>query len=65
MFLLYGNEKQICLLFVPRLNTLRQQGGVAQLGERRLCKPEVGGSSPLTSTNNAGYVCFSFHALIH
>ena len=24
-------------------------GGVAQLGERRLCKPEVGGSSPLTS----------------
>ena len=27
-----------------------QNGDVAQLGERRLCKPEVGGSSPLVST---------------
>jgi hypothetical protein len=26
-------------------------GGVAQLGERRLCKPEVIGSIPFTSTN--------------
>jgi hypothetical protein len=25
-------------------------GGVAQLGERRLCKPEVIGSIPFTST---------------
>ena len=25
-------------------------GGVAQLGERRLCKPKVRGSIPLTST---------------
>ena len=25
-------------------------GGVAQLGERRLCKPEVIGSNPFTST---------------
>jgi hypothetical protein len=27
-------------------------GAVAQLGERRLCKAEVGGSSPPGSTNN-------------
>jgi hypothetical protein len=27
-------------------------GGVAQLGERRLCKPEVIGSSPFTSTRH-------------
>ena len=26
------------------------EGGVAQLGERRLCKPEVIGSNPFTST---------------
>ena len=26
-------------------------GGVAQLGERRLCKPEVIGSIPFASTN--------------
>ena len=26
-------------------------GGIAQLGERGLCKPEARGSSPLTSTN--------------
>ena len=26
-------------------------GGVAQLGERRLCKPEVVGSIPFASTN--------------
>ena len=28
-----------------------KDGGVAQLGERRLCKPEVIGSSPFTSTS--------------
>jgi hypothetical protein len=28
-------------------------GGVAQLGERLLCKQEVDGSSPFTSTNPA------------
>ena len=27
-------------------------GDVAQLGERGLCKAEVGGSTPLISTNN-------------
>ena len=29
------------------------QGAVAQLGERRLCKAEVGGSSPPGSTRTA------------
>ena len=28
-----------------------REGGVAQLGERRLCKPEVVGSIPSASTN--------------
>ena len=27
-----------------------QRGGIAQLGEHRLCKPRVVGSSPSTST---------------
>jgi hypothetical protein len=30
------------------------QGAVAQLGERRLCKAEVGGSSPPGSTRTSG-----------
>ena len=30
-----------------------REGGVAQLGERRLCKPEVVGSIPIASTMNA------------
>jgi hypothetical protein len=30
---------------------LPASGGVAQLGERRLCKPEVIGSNPFTSTS--------------
>ena len=36
------------------INTPRKwepHGGIAQLGERGLCKPEARGSSPLTSTN--------------
>lgn len=32
-------------MFIPK-------GGIAQLGERGLCKPEARGSNPLTSTNN-------------
>ena len=35
--------------FVLRVSTIVVLGDVAQLGERRLCKPEVGGSSPLVS----------------
>ena len=31
-------------------------GGVAQSGERRLCKPEVIGSNPFTSTSTGGSV---------
>ena len=30
----------------------RATGAVAQLGERRLCKPQVVGSSPISSTNH-------------
>jgi hypothetical protein len=29
-------------------------GAVAQLGERRLCKPEVVGSTPISSTQDTG-----------
>ena len=29
-------------------------GAVAQLGERRLCKADVSGSSPLSSTEHSG-----------
>ena len=32
----------------------RARGGIAQLVERRLCKPEVAGSSPTASTNLMG-----------
>ena len=32
---------------------LARSGGVAQLGERRLCKPQVVGSSPIASTRRA------------
>ena len=32
-------------MFIPK-------GGIAQLGERGLCKPEARGSNPLTSTKN-------------
>ena len=31
-------------------DTRFENGGIAQLGERGLCKPEARGSSPLTST---------------
>jgi hypothetical protein len=31
--------------------TMETNGDVAQLGERRLCKPEVAGSIPVVSTN--------------
>ena len=31
-------------------------GGVAQLGERLLCKQEVIGSIPFTSTNSPGFI---------
>ena len=41
-----------CLLI-----TVFWHGGVAQLGERRLCKPEVVGSIPITSTTGAGADC--------
>jgi hypothetical protein len=33
-----------------------KSGGVAQLGERRLCKPEVIGSIPFASTNTARFL---------
>jgi hypothetical protein len=32
-------------------NRLGSVGAVAQLGERRFCKPEVVGSIPISSTN--------------
>jgi hypothetical protein len=37
-------------LFEPELGEPRPAGGVAQLGERLLCKQEVDGSIPFTST---------------
>ena len=37
-----------------------ESGGLAQLGERCLCKADVNGSSPLTSTKDA--VKTNFHS---
>ena len=34
---------------VTRITNLKISGAVAQLGERRLCKPEVVGSIPISS----------------
>jgi hypothetical protein len=36
---------------LPDKNRRSLRGGLAQLGERLLCKQEVSGSSPLISTN--------------
>src|SRR5919201_1387046 len=36
----------------PALALLCGQGALAQLGERRLCKPEVTGSSPVAPAND-------------
>ena len=42
-------------------STLRWPGALAQLGERRLCKPEVTGSIPVRSTEKGpGNGAFSF-----
>ena len=43
------------LLYYTLILTLCRFGGVAQLGERLLCKQEVVGSIPITSTNFHGY----------
>ena len=40
----------ICIVFRLPCGIL-PRGGLAQLGERLLCKQEVSGSSPLISTN--------------
>jgi hypothetical protein len=40
-------------VWVPGEGIKTQSGGVAQLGERRLCKPEVIGSIPFASTNTS------------
>ena len=41
-----------CLIFEVRQGpNKREYGGLAQLGERLLCKQEVSGSIPLISTN--------------
>ena len=39
----------------PSTSYLQDRGAVAQLGERRLCKAEVGGSSPPGSTNQGDW----------
>ena len=44
----YMNSSR-ALIFNTSLRFL--YGGLAQLGERRSCKPEVKGSTPLSSTN--------------
>ncbi len=48
---------------VPWLIADRSSGGVAQLGERLLCKQEVDGSIPFTSTStvtSAGTIAVRF-----
>ena len=42
------------LYLVDRID---QFGGIAQLGERLLCKQEVIGSIPFTSTKYSWYLC--------
>ncbi len=42
-----------------RLRGVEISGGVAQLGERELCKLEVIGSIPFTSTNLCFFQTFS------
>ena len=41
------------LIIVPAVNFQGLNGAVAQLGERRLCKPEVVGSNPSGSTKSS------------
>ena len=38
------------LVFLPLINRALGKGGLAQLVERLLCKQNVNGSNPLTST---------------
>ena len=44
---------EFCYLFL-------YSGALAQLGERRLCKPEVRGSTPLRSTRRKSFVNHTF-----
>jgi hypothetical protein len=45
-------ERNLCLVSIFYLEfSIFPQGGLAQLVERLLCKQDVSGSSPLTSTN--------------
>ncbi len=47
-----------------RLYTVNRPGALAQLGERRLCKPEVAGSIPARSTfESPAQAGFSFPGL--
>jgi hypothetical protein len=51
------------------LNRLGSVGAVAQLGERRFCKPEVVGSIPISSTNlirelSEEWFCWNHRSLI-
>jgi hypothetical protein len=39
------------LVFLPLVNRALGKGGLAQLVERLLCKQNVNGSNPLTSTS--------------
>ena len=44
------------VIFSSHLHQFRSVGAVAQLGERRFCKPEVVGSIPISSTKNKSLV---------
>ena len=43
-------KRSASFAFGDQRSTFRMRGAVAHLGERRLCKAEVGGSSPPSST---------------
>ena len=52
------------LLYYTLILLLCRFGGVAQLGERLLCKQEVIGSNPFTSTNSSFEIdCFRSYPL--
>ena len=53
---LVGTRLDRSTLDASRFTAFR--GGVAQLGEHRLCKPGVIGSSPFTSTTKNGFLGF-------
>lgn len=53
-FSLFGIEGPTSFQRLTILDGFNRLGGLAQLGERGLCKPEVEGSIPLPSTREFG-----------